>query len=198
MTTDRGSECLGRLAFIFFLVVFSFTTTAKEKLVDHLGEPFSVGQLKGKVVLLVIGFTNCEDVCPIEMARATIALSDLEGNIDLVQPVFLTIDPERDRPEVIANYLRNFHPSFTGISGNSDSVAKLVDYYGVSPKENKHHGANKQIDHGYSTFILDKYGKIEVAVLPGLPPSHLSELLFKMTQENHEDQKIINQDKNAG
>ncbi len=198
MTTNRGSECLGKLAFISFLVVFSFTTLAKEKLVDHHGEPFSVNQLKGKVVLLVIGFTNCEDICPIEMARATIALGDLEGNIDLVQPIFLTVDPERDKPEVIANYLKNFHPAFTGISGNSDSVAELVKHYGVSPKKNKHHAANKQIDHGYSTFIMDKYGEIEVAVLPGLPPSHLAELLFKMTEENHEDQKIINQDKSAG
>ena len=68
----------------------------------------------------------------------------------------------------------------------------------LEPKENKHHGANKQIDHGYSTFILDKYGKIEVAVLPGLPPSHLAELLFKMTEKNRERQKIINQDESAG
>ena len=97
MTANRGSERLGKLAFICFLVVFSFTTAAEEKLVDHQGEHFSVDQLKGKVVLLIIGFTNCEDICPIEMARATIALGDLEENIDLVQPIFLTVDPERDK-----------------------------------------------------------------------------------------------------
>ena len=184
MTINRGSERLGKLAFICFLVVFSFTTAAEEKLVDHQGEHFSVDQLKGKVVLLIIGFTNCEDICPTEMARATIALGDLEGSIDLVQPIFLTVDPERDSPEVIAKYLKNFHPSFTGISGTSETLAKLVNHYGILPKRETHHGDNQQIDHGYSTFILNTLGEIEVAVLPGLPPSHLSELLFKMTEEN--------------
>ena len=63
MTISRGSECpIRKLAFICFLAVFSFSTLAEEKLVDHLGKPFSVDQLRGNIVLLVIGFTNCEDI----------------------------------------------------------------------------------------------------------------------------------------
>ena len=187
MTISRGSEYLIRkLVFICFLAVFSFSTLAEEKLVDHLGKPFSVDQLKGKVVLLIIGFTNCEDICPTEMARASIALSKMKEDIRLVKPIFLTVDPERDSPEVIAKYLKNFHPSFTGISGASETLTELVNHYGVSPKRERHHGENQQINHGYSTFILNTLGEIEVAVLPGLPPSHLSELLFKMTEENSE------------
>ena len=186
MTINRESEFLGKLAFIFFLVIFSFTTAAEEKLVDHQGEHFSIDQLKGKVVLLIIGFTNCEDICPTEMARASIALSEMKEDIRLVKPIFLTVDPERDSPEVIAKYLKNFHPSFTGISGDSETLAELVNHYGVLPKRERHHGGNQQINHGYSTFILNTLGEIEVAVLPGLPPSHLSELLFKMTEENSE------------
>ena len=186
MTINRGSEFLGKLAFICLLAIFSFTTAAEEKLVDHQGEHFSVDQLKGKVVLLIIGFTNCEDICPTEMARASIALSEMKEDIRLVKPIFLTVDPERDSLEVIAKYLKNFHPSFTGISGDSETLAELVNHYGVSPKKESHHGENQQINHGYSTFILNTLGEIEVAVLPGLPPSHLSELLFKMTEENSE------------
>ncbi len=187
MTISRGSEYLIRkLVFICFLAVFSFSTLAEEKLVDHLGKPFSVDQLRGNIVLLVIGFTNCEDICPVEMARASIALSEMKEDIWLVKPIFLTVDPERDSPEVIAKYLKNFHPSFIGISGDSETLTELVKNYGVLPKREKHHGDNQQIDHGYSTFILNRLGEIEVTVLPGLPPSHLSELLFKMTEENSE------------
>ena len=185
MRIIRKSESLRKLTVICLLVAGSLSTFAEEKLVDHRGESFSIAELQGKVVLLVIGFTNCEEICPTEMARATIALGEMEDNIKHVQPIFLTVDPERDRPEVIAKYLKNFHPSFIGISGDSETLAKLVKHYGVSPKENRHHGENKQIDHGYSTFILNTHGKIEVAVLPGLPPSHLSELIFKMTEEKH-------------
>ena len=118
------------------------------------------------------------------MARASIALSEMKEDIWPVKPIFLTVDPERDSPEVIGKYLK-ISTFVYWYFRRLETLMGLVKNYGVFPKE-KHHGDNQQIDHGYSTFILNSLGEIEVAVLPGLPPSHLTELLFKMTEGNSE------------
>ena len=160
---------------------FSVDCFSSGHLLDHRGNIFSMENLQGKTVLMVIGFTNCRDICPIEMARATVALSQMDNNPESLNPIFVTVDPKNDTPAVIARYLEHFHPSFTGITGNAETLQKLVKHYGVIPRRKNHHENDMDIDHGYSTFILNGAGEIEVAVLPGLPPSHLVKLLLKMT-----------------
>ncbi len=160
---------------------FSVSCLGSQQLIDHQGNFFSMEDLKGKVVLMVIGFTNCRDICPIEMARATVALKEMENQTESLRSIFLTVDPSNDTPAVIARYLEYFHPSFTGVTGDVETLRKLAEKYGVNPKKKNHHEDGIEIDHGYSTFILNEKGEIEVSVLPGLPPSHLVELLSKMT-----------------
>ena len=173
---DKFAQFTACLMFCFSVSCFS-----TEQLRDHRGNIFSMKNLEGKIVLMVVGFTNCKDICPIEMARVTVALKQMKSSLGSLTPIFLTVDPENDTPKVIAKYLEHFHPSFTGITGDPSTIAKLVKEYGVEPRKKNHHGNDLEIDHGYSTFILNETGKIEVAVLPGLPPSHLVELLLKMT-----------------
>ena len=183
MDFHRRTEDLWRLVFVTLLVIISVESRGSGDLLNHRENVFSMEQLRGKVVLLVFGFTSCQDICPAEMARATIALNEMENSLGTVQPVFVTIDPDRDRPKVIARYLESFHPSFTGVSGDVKALSALAVRYGVTPARNKHHGNNSRIDHGYSTFILNTQGEIEVSVLPGLPPSHLAGLLSKFAEK---------------
>lgn len=152
-------------------------------LVDQHGRDFQLASLQGSVVILVFGFTNCPHICPVEMARASAALQELESYGDRVQGVFITVDPRRDTPEVIKIYLNNFHPGFIGLSGTESALDAVADSYRVK-RTNIRVPANESylIDHGYSVYILNQQGKAEVAVLPGLPPQHIVSIVENLLE----------------
>ena len=103
-------------------------------LVDQEGEEFRLSSLRGQVVLLVFGFTHCPHICPVEMARASAALRELDTGEKRVRGVFITVDPERDSPAVIKAYLGNFHPGFIGLTGTAASLGAVADHYRVKPR----------------------------------------------------------------
>lgn len=99
-------------------------------LIDHNGEPFSHTDLAGKKALIFFGFTLCPDMCPTALASVTEALNALPPEIAAgIRPVFVTVDPERDTPEVINTYLSNFHPSYIGLTGESAPLTALAEAY---------------------------------------------------------------------
>lgn len=91
------------------------------RLTDDRGESRALGDWRGKNMLVFFGFTHCPDVCPLTMSYLGALYEDL-GEPDNLQVVLITVDPERDTPEVIGNYVRNFHPSFRGLTGDRESV----------------------------------------------------------------------------
>lgn len=152
-------------------------------LVDHRGADFQLASLRGSVVLLVFGFTHCPHICPVEMARVSAALRELQAAQQPVQAVFVTVDPGRDSPDVIGAYLENFQPGIIGLTGTAENLDAVADHYRVKRVPQPGAGGDYQVDHGYSLYLLNRRGEAEVAVLPGLPPSHVVNLARQLLAE---------------
>ncbi|MGE0665444.1 MAG: SCO family protein [Sphingomonadales bacterium] len=101
------------------------------ELTDQNGKTVTDEALKGKYRIVYFGFTYCPDICPTELQAVTAALDMLGKDADKFTPVFITIDPERDTAEAMAKYLTSFHPSFVGLTGTADQVAKAAGAYRV-------------------------------------------------------------------
>lgn len=131
---------------------------------DFTGKMRSLGEFEGKVVLVFFGYTQCPDVCPTTLAEAAEALKKLGPKAKDVQVIFITVDPERDTPELLAQYVPAFHPSFVGLRGDAaqlDRVAKLFKiYYAKSPSP----GGDYTMDHSAAKFVFDKQGRIRLLV----------------------------------
>jgi protein SCO1/2 len=100
-------------------------------LVDQRGQPFSSDLLKGKYQLVYFGFTNCPDICPLSLQVMTDALNIAGPMAENVVPVFITVDPERDTPQVMAEYVANFHPRFVALTGTPEQVRAATSAYRV-------------------------------------------------------------------
>ena len=108
-------------------------------LTDGDGKPFSLSDLKGKVVILSFGYTHCPDVCPTELLTYSDTLKQLGDQAKDVKVVFVSIDPERDTPEVIGKYAKQFNPDFIGLTATGDQSLPVIkqQYRVVSAKVNQ-------------------------------------------------------------
>ncbi len=133
-------------------------------LVDHRGEPFTLEQLKGRWSFLFFGFTHCPDVCPTILSMLDKVARELGkepmSNRD-VQFVFVSVDPERDTPEVLAKYVGNFNPDFIGVTGANESLTSLTRQLGIyaEPEPPDGHG-NYSMDHGTPVLLIDPAGRL--------------------------------------
>ncbi len=139
-----------------------FRPLAAFRLTDHNGQVFDNSRLAGHWSLLFFGFTSCPDVCPLTMQilqDVSSELSTLDGN---PQVIFVSVDPERDTPERLQQYVTYFHPDFTGISGDSASLQALTTSLGAfySRTDDPQRPEHYQIDHSASLFLLGPDGKI--------------------------------------
>ena len=100
-------------------------------LVDQTGKPVTDKDFRGKFLLVFFGYTYCPDICPTELQIISQAMDALGAAGEIVQPIFVTVDPERDTPEVMADYVGNFHPRLLGLTGTGDQVAAAAKAYRV-------------------------------------------------------------------
>lgn len=100
-------------------------------LVGHTGNRVTERDFRGRFMLVFFGYASCPDVCPTDLQTIGAALNALGGADKQVQPIFISLDPERDRLEVLASYVRHFHPRLLGLSGTPDQVALAAQTYGV-------------------------------------------------------------------
>lgn len=128
-------------------------------LVDHTGKPFTDADLKGKASLLFFGFTHCPDVCPTTLQSMTVWLQGLGPDGDAIRPVFVTVDPERDTPEVMAAYLGAFDPRIIGLTGSPQQVAAMLKAYRVYSKKVETTGGDYSMDHSSAVYVMDANGK---------------------------------------
>lgn len=127
------------------------------------GRAVTDADLRGRVSLIYFGFTTCPDVCPTELGWMMRVLRQLGPLADGVQPVFVTVDPERDTPERLAAYARAFHPRLLALTGDPEQVRAAADAFGVIYR--KQTPVSQQsgfylIDHTMTTFVLDRDGRI--------------------------------------
>jgi protein SCO1/2 len=130
------------------------------RLVDHNGKPRTLADFKGKVVLLFFGYTQCPDVCPTTLAEAAMAMKELGPQAERVQVLFVTLDPARDTPEILARYVPSFNPTFLGLHGDATATATTAKDFKVFWQRVQ--GSTPEhylIDHAAGTFVFDPQGR---------------------------------------
>jgi protein SCO1/2 len=119
---------------------------------DQNGKAVQFSSTNGKLRLVFFGFTNCPDICPVTMLTLTNVMNSLGGNADQVQPVFITVDPERDTPSVMKDYVSNFHPSVLALSGTKEQTDQATQAFKVFYSVNKIEDSPKEkVDHSEHT-----------------------------------------------
>jgi protein SCO1/2 len=100
-------------------------------LTDHHGRPVSDADFRGRLMLIYFGYTNCPDICPLDAHNIAVAMDQLGDKGRSVQPLFITIDPARDTPERLTEWLTPIHPRFLGLTGTADQIAAVTKAYKV-------------------------------------------------------------------
>lgn len=133
------------------------------RLLDAQGREHSLADFRGKVVLLYFGFTQCPDVCPTALSRAAEVKTLLGAEGERLQVIFVTIDPERDTPQVIQPYVTAFDPSFLGLYGDAqrtrETAAEFKVFYKKVPT-----GGSYTMDHSTLSYAFDPQGRLRLAL----------------------------------
>jgi protein SCO1/2 len=125
--------------------------------------PVRLADLEGKVVVLFFGYTFCPDVCPTTMVRLGQVMELLGRDAERVQVVMITVDPERDTPERLAEYTRAFHPSFIGLTGTPEEIARVAAAYGIyHAKAAGSEATGYLVDHSSTTTVVDRRGGVRL------------------------------------
>jgi protein SCO1/2 len=135
------------------------------KLPGPTGEVQTLADFKGKVVVLFFGYTQCPDICPATMNKLTGAMQKLGADAARVQVLFVSLDPERDTPAVLREYLSAFNPTFIGLSGDAKATRDVANefkivYQKVAGDSPDHH----IMEHSSGTYIFDPRGKLRLYV----------------------------------
>jgi len=147
-------------------------------LVDYAGVRRTVSDFQGKVVVLYFGYTSCPDVCPADLFQISELVRALGASGEQVQPVFITMDPERDTPERLRTYLSHFHPRFLGLTGSIDEIRGVADMYkGYFAKVPLQNSSNYMMDHSANIYLIDREGRFVGAFPPATKASRLVEVV---------------------
>lgn len=132
-------------------------------LTDHNGQPRSLKDFKGKVVVMFFGYTQCPDVCPTTMAEVAEVRKQLGKDGEKIQALFVTIDPERDTPEVLKGYMANFDPTFVALYTTPDKLAATAkDFKVYYKKVDGKTPTSYTMDHSAGSFIYDTKGALRL------------------------------------
>jgi protein SCO1/2 len=134
----------------------------KLELTGHDGQRRSLQDFKGKVVVLFFGFTHCPDACPTTLAELATVARELGPDARQMQVLVVTVDPERDTPEVLRQYVPSFNPSFLGLYGTAEETAAAAKEFKVYFQKQPQPGGSYTVDHSAGTFILDKQGRLRL------------------------------------
>ena len=129
------------------------------RLIDQNGEPFSDTDLRGKSFLVFFGFTHCPDVCPTTLFDISEIMRNLGKDADRTAAVFITVDPERDTPEALKEYLSSFDPHVRGLSGDLADIAAVAKAYRVYYRKVPLEGGDYTMDHTAIVYLMDKEGQ---------------------------------------
>jgi cytochrome oxidase Cu insertion factor (SCO1/SenC/PrrC family) len=148
-------------------------------LTDQTGRQRSDTEFRGKLMVVYFGYTYCPDVCPADLMAITQALDALGPAAEGIQPVFITIDPERDT-KLLADYVSAFHHSFIGLTGSPDEIRKVANAYkAFYVKVKNERSGDYSIDHAGVIYLMGRNGEYLGFMPPQTNPERLTEVLRK-------------------
>ncbi|QID17091.1 SCO family protein [Nitrogeniibacter mangrovi] len=138
------------------------------ELTDHNGVKRSLADYRGKVVTVFFGYTQCPDVCPTNLSTMASVMQLLGDDAARVQVLFITVDPERDTPELLKQYVPAFDPRFVGLYGTAEQTAAVAREFKVFyRKSGDTSGSNYTVDHSAGTYVFDPAGHLRLYVKHG-------------------------------
>ncbi len=155
------------------------------ELTDHNGQVRHLGDFKGKVVVMFFGYTQCPDVCPTTMAELAEVKKALGKDGERLQGLFVTVDPQRDTPELLKAYMANFDPTFLALRTTPEQLVALAkDYKVYYKKVDGKTATSYTMDHSAGSYIYDTQGRLRLFTRYGSGPAALTsdiQLLLKQT-----------------
>jgi protein SCO1/2 len=133
------------------------------ELTDHNGQVRHLTDFSGKIVVMFFGYTQCPDVCPTSMAELAEVKKALGKDGDKLQGIFVTVDPERDKPEMLKAYMGNFDPTFLALTTTPDKLAELAkDYKVYYKKVDGKTPTSYTMDHSAGSYVYDTKGQLRL------------------------------------
>jgi cytochrome oxidase Cu insertion factor (SCO1/SenC/PrrC family) len=154
-------------------------------LVDHTGTRRTDAEFRGKLLLVYFGFTSCPDVCPTDLQAVALTLDQLGAAGDAVQPLFITLDPERDTAQHLAEYVPLFHPRLIGLTGDAKSIRQAARAYKVYYAKVPTVGEDYTVDHSGYVYLMDRAGQYLGFFAPGTPPHRMTEVIRPLVDGVH-------------
>ncbi|OHC75405.1 MAG: hypothetical protein A3G18_05750 [Rhodospirillales bacterium RIFCSPLOWO2_12_FULL_58_28] len=154
-------------------------------LIDHSGKAVTDKDFSGSFMLVFFGYTSCPDVCPTELKVISDAMDILGEAGKKVQPLFITVDPERDTPEVLAGYVGAFHPRLIGLTGSAKQIEAAAGVFKAGyvkledPSPTKEKSSEYFMGHSSSTYLIGPDGKALFTFPRGLGPEELAKEVGK-------------------
>lgn len=137
-------------------------------LTDHNGKPRTIADFRGKLVFVFFGYTHCPDICPTTLSDMAGIMKALGSDADKLQVLFITLDPERDTPEVMAGFVPAFHPAFLGLYGDRAATDKVArDFKIFQQRVPGSDGKSYTIDHTAASYVFDTRGNLRLFVRHG-------------------------------
>lgn len=142
---------------------------------DATGRQRTLADFKGKVVAIFFGYTHCPDMCPTTLAKLGEAVRQLDKDAPQVQGLFVTVDPQRDTPQILAQYVPAFHPSFLGLYADASATSRTakefkVYYHAQPPNES----GSYTVDHSGQIFVFDPQGRLRLLMKPDASPESMA------------------------
>jgi protein SCO1/2 len=134
----------------------------KLELTDHNGKRRTLEDFKGKVVALFFGFTHCPDACPTTLAELSAVARELGPEADRMQVLVVTVDPERDTPDVLRQYVPSFNPAFLGLHGTAEETTATAKEFKVFFQKQPLPGGSYTVDHSAGVFVFDTAGRLRL------------------------------------
>lgn len=143
------------------------------ELTDHNGRPRTLADFRGKVVVIFFGFLHCPDVCPTTLAELAQVAKALGPDAARLQVLFVTVDPERDTPALLRQYVTAFNPEFLGLHGDGAATLQAAQEFKIFFQKQPQSAGGYTVDHSAGTYILDQQGRLRLFAQYGAGASAL-------------------------
>jgi len=166
--------------------------TARFSLIDHHGQPVTQASYAGRYMLVYFGFTHCRMICPRTLKKLSNVLAALGNRASEIVPLYVSIDPDRDTPEVMREFLSNSFPAFTGLTGSREQVEEAKRAFRVfsQVKPNADAPADYEVRHTAFTYLLDPAGEYVSHFVENVGEEELAsrmrDLIVRPTQNDYQ------------